>query len=86
MVKKVWFTQQGETDMFVMSVRIDSKELQPVVFKDEFPPTEPIDGKRLNIDEAKSLGLTERHISISAFTQDDLYKLKAAVEKAIWTT
>lgn len=86
MVKKVWFTQHGETDMFVMSVRIDPKSRKPVVSEYEFPPIEPIDGKRLNIDEAKSLGLTERHISISAFTQDDLYKLKEAVEKAIWTT
>lgn len=76
-VKKVWITSSG-VDAYSLCIRLNPG-LPLYVSTNEFPPAESIQGKKLNIDEAKRLGLAEPHHVIGHFTRDELVYLLGVI-------
>lgn len=54
-----------------------------IIDESKFPPTEIVNGKRLNIDEAKELGLLENHYTFGLFSTDDLIMIRDAINVSL---
>lgn len=83
MIKKAWLTDMGH-ELFMLSIRQHPNDLEMVHNKTELPPNEPIDGKRIGIDEAREKGLVELHHGLGVFSIDDLVKLRAAIDEVLY--
>lgn len=83
MLKRVWVTNIGSEVRPIYSISFRSKEK---IGHSELvlPPTEAIEGKRLDIDEAKALGLTEIHTNLCAFSWEDLWAIKDALDTILF--
>ena len=84
MIKKTWLTNSGR-DLYMLSIReyCTDHEFQLTFHSYDLPPTELIDGKRLNIEEARDLELVEPHHQLGLLTEEDLVKLRDAINKVL---
>jgi len=84
MIKRAWLTKLGR-GAYMLSIREFSVSKDfPLLFDSyEFPPSEEIGGKKLDIDEARSLKMVEPHHQIGLLTDEDLIKLKEAINKVL---
>jgi hypothetical protein len=82
-IKKTWLGDWGN-DLYVLAIRQYPNDLDLVHNTNRFPPIEKVDGKQLNIDQAKELGLVETHHTFGVFTIDDLIKLRTAIDEVLY--
>lgn len=87
-IKKAWVTHNPDIDGFSLcfrEVKSDfSKEFELNISNLILPPSEVReDGSRLDINEAKKLGVEEKSHTIGYLSYGDLILLRAAITKAI---
>lgn len=84
MIKSAWLTKVSSRDLYSLSIRQEPGTHAMGHNQSDFPPNEKINGKQLSIDEAKELGLTERHHVLGILSIEDLEKLYRAIGKVLY--
>ena len=82
MVKRSWVTHFGD-DAHKLCIRCTPNSFGIIFDEYKFPPTEPVNGKRLNSDEAKELGLLEKHYTLGLFSTEDLIMIRDAINVSL---
>lgn len=72
MIKRIWITQfHSGSDRSNICIRFEAGSVLHATVN-KFPPAEPVNGKKLNIDEAAKMNLDEPHLILGAFTPAEL--------------
>lgn len=83
-MKKIWITPTGDrSDLFALSFRQEPNTIPIHVRTQELPPTEPINGKKLNFQEAMNLRLIEHVHVVTYLTRGDLHNLRDRITEAL---
>jgi len=83
MLKRVWVTNLGSEARPIYSISFRSAD--GLRYSElTLPPTEAIDGKRLDIAEAKERGLAEVHNNLNTFSWADLWMVRDALDVVLW--
>jgi hypothetical protein len=83
-VKKAWLAEATD-DIYTLCIRTEHHEHVPALLHNRtlVPPQEPVNGKKLDINEAKQQGLLEEVHNLGVFNVWDLEKIRDAINQII---
>lgn len=85
MIKKTWLAKASErNELYTLAIRQNPGDIKMGARSDLMPPTELVDGKKMNITDAINYDLAEWHHSFGVFTIEDLIKLRTAIDEVLY--